>query len=1163
MLQSGKVETRDFLRPIFKWLKYGNKHYNPEKAFQYVEWMITIRDAGDHSLEIKRQPHIQPKYAYNTIVTMCQRNGDHNNAMRAYDCMIQFSFQPDVFTMTALLDVIGRNGRFTEAIGLYQTMIEQGDNLPNVVTFVTLIRVASNLTDKTLAKRHVRELLEDAHRLVTSASAAQVAGKDGNVVISIFNASLSACVRMNDFEFFGKILADMAARGVEWTTLTHDIVSKFYYRRRDTFPSLSEYLTLLEQCGAYDLERRESLNEYIQKYVFEKDTNTSEKKFYAGCLGPDAPEALRISVMVHDLNKLLERLDPEDTSQLTESDFVTLLHQCRKRRWSDQIEYIISQMDLVSTEGVPASGIAPVLHLAPSRITYEAALDGYFHSGHSSEAWALLTRMLEVEVDVDEDFLYSTVWGFMRCGDASLGTQAFLAILEKDVRPTVEVVVCLFRGLGRNVDLALSIFSALFETDFSQELATNSTLERLILTLLESCAVLGAPDGIDQFVKLIEHFSHPVLLSCFTNLTQSGNSALSIVCVLAACNHTDIAAGFQCLSRWQGIRLIPPLTVVFTLALEFYASCLDGSSQIPKPPDLKSLPFRGFLRFGTLKYADLKANYMHKLFADLSELKRIHPSVSRACSLTGLLDSVESSEVDFLRCLAGGTLSGDILLRHYISAYQLHHCSCSSCSVLVHLFLQFLLTKTLFIRSKQDKLSLVTSLTNSLNPLSEDSFRSFFSDAVHSLSLLSISSKQQAKLISLLLLSLSSSRRAVVEQLVEDLFSERKEIRPCIDVLKELYKQFPIASALTKERVTGLLLSYLQDGVESPIRIVQMLKPFDLFSPADRHDSSSFDVAIAERYLQDPSSHWMALTTYIGDHEDRSDACRRVCRLLLQRDSPDSVLKVLTKFQHFNDSEFLHLLHPSKELFNPAASLCIASAAETATASTFSDLPVLQLSHFSQRLVLVDNLEALREAQVVFEELMRAGGEAAAVRAAEGNGGRSEELLPVVALDSEWRPFNSPLSAGRNNCSLLQLATASHIFLFDLMVLEPGWPSSASELQELYSATVGSLFAHEAVLKIGTSLPGFSCHLIVNLSLSRCAVLLCCQDSGWRETSRDSARATLLRLTTTACPGLGRLVSAEGQGQQQGMVGQEDWMRCAEKHWDCGWTSGCRGLIGR
>jgi hypothetical protein len=58
---------------------------------------------------------------------------------------------------------------------------------------------------------------------------------------------------------------------------------------------------------------------------------------------------------------------------------------------------------------------------------------------------------------------------------------------------------------------------------------------------------------------------------------------------------------------------------------------------------------------------------------------------------------------------------------------------------------------------------LVASLTDSLAPLAEDSFRSFFLDAVHSLSHLGISSKQQAKLISLLLTSLSSPRRAVVE----------------------------------------------------------------------------------------------------------------------------------------------------------------------------------------------------------------------------------------------------------------------------------------------------------------------------------------------------------------------------------------------------------------
>jgi hypothetical protein len=93
---------------------------------------------------------------------------------------------------------------------------------------------------------------------------------------------------------------------------------------------------------------------------------------YAGCLSADASPSLRCSVMVHDLDKLVARLgkthlpipgqdttdysaereeraehsesEPKETHSdtlqmkdaalcLQESDFATLVHQCRKRKW--------------------------------------------------------------------------------------------------------------------------------------------------------------------------------------------------------------------------------------------------------------------------------------------------------------------------------------------------------------------------------------------------------------------------------------------------------------------------------------------------------------------------------------------------------------------------------------------------------------------------------------------------------------------------------------------------------------------------------------------------------------------------------------------------------------------------------------------------------------
>jgi hypothetical protein len=37
------VTTKDCLKPVFKWLKFGCKHYAPEKSFQFAEWIVQLR----------------------------------------------------------------------------------------------------------------------------------------------------------------------------------------------------------------------------------------------------------------------------------------------------------------------------------------------------------------------------------------------------------------------------------------------------------------------------------------------------------------------------------------------------------------------------------------------------------------------------------------------------------------------------------------------------------------------------------------------------------------------------------------------------------------------------------------------------------------------------------------------------------------------------------------------------------------------------------------------------------------------------------------------------------------------------------------------------------------------------------------------------------------
>jgi hypothetical protein len=185
---------------------------------------------------------------------------------------------------------------------------------------------------------------------------------------------------------------------------------------------------------------------------------------FVGCLGPEASETLRNTVMVHDTEKLLDRVDlslinsisgrkgrkekysrgddgeddNDDTnnssdddedentdnadndndepyddenpnadigstsaaSRLTESDFVTLIHQCRKRKWPNQVMYIYTFMKSLYEHGYPDRGqdnIPPQRQLKPSKLFFEAALDTYFSSSRPDDAWSFVNIIFGVD----------------------------------------------------------------------------------------------------------------------------------------------------------------------------------------------------------------------------------------------------------------------------------------------------------------------------------------------------------------------------------------------------------------------------------------------------------------------------------------------------------------------------------------------------------------------------------------------------------------------------------------------------------------------------------------------------------------------------------------------------------------------------------------------
>lgn len=97
-----------------------------EMAFAFAEWMVTLSVTGDPERGIARIPNLQPSYALNTIVTASQRAGSMDEAQRAFQSLLDHGYEPDVFTYTALIDVIARCGEVQAAMKVYKQQVTFG-----------------------------------------------------------------------------------------------------------------------------------------------------------------------------------------------------------------------------------------------------------------------------------------------------------------------------------------------------------------------------------------------------------------------------------------------------------------------------------------------------------------------------------------------------------------------------------------------------------------------------------------------------------------------------------------------------------------------------------------------------------------------------------------------------------------------------------------------------------------------------------------------------------------------------------------------------------------------------------------------------------------------------------------------------------------------------
>ena len=132
---------------VRRWAKQNN---NFIRALAIAEWVVLLSREGDHYRKIPRQPQLQPAYILNTIITMCQRASASREARAAYSRMVFHGLEPSVFTMTALLDTLGRAHDAPAAHWLFKQMSAKHCLVPNgnesLISTYFILRLTLNAT---------------------------------------------------------------------------------------------------------------------------------------------------------------------------------------------------------------------------------------------------------------------------------------------------------------------------------------------------------------------------------------------------------------------------------------------------------------------------------------------------------------------------------------------------------------------------------------------------------------------------------------------------------------------------------------------------------------------------------------------------------------------------------------------------------------------------------------------------------------------------------------------------------------------------------------------------------------------------------------------------------------------------------------------------------
>ena len=930
-------------------------------------------------------------------MNICQFDFRADYARRAFQRMLELNLSPDVFTMTALIDVVGRQEDLTQALELFHWMETQPSILPNIVTFVTLTRLAGICRDRELGLKTVFMLLESASKLQLHSQHSDLHLIAASIVtdVSLYNGALAALVRLSeDYAPAVDVLRMMAQLSIPLNELTIQILAKLVIRISGESIATSHQLS----SPLADLISPTIAAQIIEAIELRMASASSgvqrPKPVYGGVLGSDASASLRQAVLQHDVTKLLDRIDPAlggDSRFLSENDFATLVHQARKRKWSDQIRFIVESLQVLCKEGWLSRGIPPQPQLGPTSIMYSACLSAYFSVGLMEEAIEVY-KSLKAESNAtlaNEDFIYSTIKGFVQCGGIEWAVDYyFIAKKLGDETRQRRLTLGLLRGLGKHLEFGLKVLRKVANDSIA--LDGSEHLLECFITFLTSIAVIGSSDHFEQLLSNLHeanvyNSSGDSLYQMLSKLLIKEDPRVWYVCLLAVVKTGDRRLSHSKLRRWCSLnRFLPPRLYIplATIVDEAFLSCLNSSSIANEASSRTTLPFRSFALVGCQRVIDSRL----PLLRQLTQFQLPDSSDSLTIDLPLLFSEhhhqVNSSEIsDYI--LEWLIQNRDVASAYTLILYRIH-------------------SLLLAVKNKAIRDSLEALLGHSLNTLSNDQKIDFFYGTIKCAS----DSQSLCATLNIPIKTLSKAFRIWISKLLPLQEIDRIkviEILPGSSVSLEILKEVTKALSLDKLHegktcIAGWCYNMLLTRNEKLSRIIQ------------------FAMLTSTAHLLSDDNTYKAIAEYVAIDVTEFYVCGLFIKSLAENLHPSTALAMAKQL----------LLAGQLDL---CCKLLIQFNVDTA-----SEPSLHQLIHSTSE-ILLSNQCPLDDEGGNYLEL---GGDVEIVWIDSGDSLESliDDILAsdAVGVDVEWRPYLP--SRPPTKCALMQLAFDKRVCLLDLLSLE-------------------------------------------------------------------------------------------------------------------------------